>query len=92
MILLDRVAPEALGGVSKRYFTDVSYVYELTAPMETVVDMTERDRTEQFAHAAATAEATHQRHSEARKAELRCAIAHRRISRFRIRILRTVPE
>ena len=33
----------------KRYFTDVSYVYELTAPMETVVDMTERDRTEQFA-------------------------------------------
>jgi hypothetical protein len=26
----------------------VSYVYELTAPMETVVDMNERDRTEQF--------------------------------------------
>jgi two-component sensor histidine kinase len=49
LILLDRVAPEALGGVSKRYFTDVSYVYELTAPMVTVVDMTERDRTEQFA-------------------------------------------
>lgn len=49
VILLDRVAPEALGGVSKRYFTDVSYVYELTAPMDTVVDMTERDRTEQFA-------------------------------------------
>jgi two-component sensor histidine kinase len=48
VILLDRVAPEALGGVSKRYFTDVSYVYELTAPMQTVVDMTERDRTEQF--------------------------------------------
>ncbi len=24
--------PEALGGTSKRYFTDVSYVYELTAP------------------------------------------------------------
>jgi len=48
VILLDRVAPEALGGVSKRYFTDVSYVYELTAPMETVVDLTERDRTEQF--------------------------------------------
>jgi two-component sensor histidine kinase len=48
VILLDRVAPEALGGVSKRYFTDVSYVYELTAPMETVVDMMERDRTEQF--------------------------------------------
>ena len=49
LILLDRVAPEALGGISKRYFTEVSYVYELIAPMETVVDMTERDRTEQFA-------------------------------------------
>jgi two-component sensor histidine kinase len=48
VILLDRVAPEALGGVSKRYFTDVSYVYELTAPMETVVDMMERGRTEQL--------------------------------------------
>jgi two-component sensor histidine kinase len=52
LILLDRVAPEALGGMSKRYFTDVSYVYELTAPMETVVDMTERDRTEQFSASA----------------------------------------
>jgi two-component sensor histidine kinase len=48
LILLDRVAPEALGGTSKRYFTDASYVYELTAPMDTVIDMTERDRTEQF--------------------------------------------
>ena len=48
LILLDRVAPEALGGTSKRYFTDASYVYELTAPMETVIDMSERDRTEQF--------------------------------------------
>lgn len=48
LILLDRVAPEALGGTAKRYFTDVSYVYELTAPMETVVDMVERDRTEKF--------------------------------------------
>jgi two-component sensor histidine kinase len=48
VILLDRVAPEALGGASKRYFTEVSYVYELTAPMETVVDMSERDRTEQL--------------------------------------------
>ena len=48
VILLDRVAPEALGGTSKRYFTDVSYVYELTAPMDTVVDMSERDRTERF--------------------------------------------
>jgi two-component sensor histidine kinase len=48
VILLDRVAPEAMGGTSKRYFTDVSYVYELTAPMVTVIDMTERDRTEQL--------------------------------------------
>ena len=48
LILLDRVAPEALGATSKRYFTDASYVYELTAPMETVVDMTERDRTVQL--------------------------------------------
>ena len=46
IILLDRVAPEALGGTSKRYFTEASYVYELSAPMETVIDMTERDRTE----------------------------------------------
>jgi hypothetical protein len=37
-----------LGGTSKRYFTDISYVYELTAPIKTVVDMTERDRTEQL--------------------------------------------
>ncbi|MBR0717854.1 HWE histidine kinase domain-containing protein [Bradyrhizobium liaoningense] len=48
LILLDRVAPEALGGTAKRYFTEASYVYELTAPMETVIDMTERDRTEKF--------------------------------------------
>ncbi|WP_027573737.1 HWE histidine kinase domain-containing protein [Bradyrhizobium sp. WSM1743] len=48
LILLDRVAPEALGGTAKRFFTDVSYVYELTAPMETVVDMTERDRTDKI--------------------------------------------
>jgi len=48
LILLDRVAPEALGGTAQRYFTDVSYVYELVAPMETVVDMSERDRTEQI--------------------------------------------
>jgi two-component sensor histidine kinase len=48
LILLDRVAPEALGGTSKRYFTEASYVYELTAPMATVVDMSERDRTERF--------------------------------------------
>nr|WP_249150894.1 HWE histidine kinase domain-containing protein [Bradyrhizobium sp. JYMT SZCCT0180] len=48
LILLDRVAPEALGGTAKRFFTDVSYVYELIAPMVTVVDMTERDRTEQL--------------------------------------------
>jgi two-component sensor histidine kinase len=48
LILLDRVAPEAMGGTAKRYFTDVSYVYELTALMETVVDMTERDRAGQI--------------------------------------------
>lgn len=48
MVLLDRVAPEALGGTAKRYFTDVSYVYELTAPHDTVIDMTERDRTNQL--------------------------------------------
>jgi len=44
IVLLDRVAPEALGGTAKRYFTDVSYVYELTAPMETVIDQAELDR------------------------------------------------
>jgi two-component sensor histidine kinase len=49
VVLLDRVAPEALGGTAKRYFTEVSYVYELSAPMETVIDMTERDRTEALA-------------------------------------------
>jgi two-component sensor histidine kinase len=49
LVLLDRVAPEALGGTAKRYFTDVSYVYELTAPVATVIDMTERDRTEALA-------------------------------------------
>jgi two-component sensor histidine kinase len=47
-VLLDRVAPEALGGVASRYFTEVSFVYELTAPMETVVDLTERDRTDRI--------------------------------------------
>jgi two-component sensor histidine kinase len=45
IVLLDRVAPEALGGTSKRYFTDVSYVYELTAPMITVIDENEQGRT-----------------------------------------------
>ena len=49
VILLERVAPEALGGISKRYFTEVTYVYELTAPMETVIDQTERDRTDALA-------------------------------------------
>lgn len=47
-VLLDRVAPEALGGVSMRYFTEISFVYELTASLDTVVDMVERDRTDQF--------------------------------------------
>jgi two-component sensor histidine kinase len=44
-ILLDRVVPEALGGTSKRYFTDATYVFEISAPMRTVVDKTEMDRT-----------------------------------------------
>lgn len=48
IVLLDRVAPEALGGTSKRYFSDVSYVYELTAPMVTVVDENELSRTERI--------------------------------------------
>jgi two-component sensor histidine kinase len=48
VVLLDRVAPEALGGTAKRYFTDVSYVYELTAPMRTVIDENEMDRTERI--------------------------------------------
>ena len=47
-VLLDRVAPEALGGTSRRHFTDVSYVYELTAPMSTVVDLTEQQRTDRL--------------------------------------------
>jgi two-component sensor histidine kinase len=51
MALLDRVAPEALGGASKRYFTDVSYVYELTAPMETVIDQAELDRMDRVSSA-----------------------------------------
>ncbi len=45
LVLLDRVVPEALGGTSKRYFSDVSYVYELIAPMATVVDESEMART-----------------------------------------------
>lgn len=44
-ILLERVVPEALGGTSKSYFTDISYVYELTAPMSTVLDAPEIKRT-----------------------------------------------
>lgn len=44
-ILLERVAPEALGGTSKSHFTDASYVYELTAPMSTVLDAPEILRT-----------------------------------------------
>ena len=48
LVLLDRVAPEALGGTSKRYFTDVSYVYELVAPMATVVDENEMERTQRL--------------------------------------------
>lgn len=48
-ILLDRVAPEALGGTSRRYFTDTSYVFEISAPMRTVIDKTEMDRTGRLA-------------------------------------------
>lgn len=44
-ILLDRVVPEALGGTSKRYFTEASFVFEISAPMRTVVDRTEMVRT-----------------------------------------------
>jgi len=44
IVLLDRVVPEALGGSAKRHFTDISYVYELTAPMQTVVDENEMGR------------------------------------------------
>ena len=54
VVLLDRVAPEALGGIATRYFTEASYVYELVAPLETVLDMTERDRTEALAMPART--------------------------------------
>lgn len=49
LILLDRVVPEALGGIAKRYFTDASYVYEIVAPLATVVDQGERDRTGKIA-------------------------------------------
>ncbi len=44
-VLLDRVVPEALGGVAKRYFVETTYVYELTAPLSVVVDQAEVDRT-----------------------------------------------
>ena len=44
-VLLDRVVPEALGGVARRYFADTTYVYELTAPLAIVVDQAEIDRT-----------------------------------------------
>ena len=63
LILLDRVAPEAMGGTAKRYFTEVSYVYELTAPMVTVVDMTERDRTEQISAPVRPAVAVNSQHA-----------------------------
>jgi two-component sensor histidine kinase len=51
-ILLDRVAPEAVGGRSSHYFTDASYVYELTAPLESLIDRTERERTDRMARLA----------------------------------------
>lgn len=48
--LLDRVTPEAIGGTARRYFTDVSYVYELTAPMKAIIDHAEMNRTLEWAH------------------------------------------
>jgi two-component sensor histidine kinase len=48
-ILLDRVAPEALGGTSKRYFTATGYVFEITAPLQTVIDKVELSRTNRLA-------------------------------------------
>ena len=44
-MLLDRVVPEALGGVAKRYFSNSTYVYELSAPLSIVVDQAETERT-----------------------------------------------
>jgi two-component sensor histidine kinase len=44
-VLLDRVVPEALGGVAKRYFVETTYVYELSAPLSVVIDQAEIDRT-----------------------------------------------
>ena len=46
ILLLDRAVPEALGGSASRRFTEASYVYELSAPLKTVIDMTERERTD----------------------------------------------
>jgi two-component sensor histidine kinase len=44
-VLLDRVVPEALGGVARRYFVETTYVYELIAPLAIVIDQAEIDRT-----------------------------------------------
>ncbi len=44
-VLLDRVVPEALGGIARRYFMETTYVYELTAPLSVVIDQAEIDRT-----------------------------------------------
>jgi len=48
-VLLDRVVPEALGGAARRYVTDVSRVYELTASLAIVVDRSEINRTNRLA-------------------------------------------
>ena len=51
-VLLDRVVPEALGGVARRYFADTTYVYELTAPLSIVIDQAEIDRTTRLSRPA----------------------------------------
>jgi two-component sensor histidine kinase len=48
-VLLDRVVPEALGGTSKRYLTEASRVYELTASLAVVVDQPEINRANKLA-------------------------------------------
>jgi two-component sensor histidine kinase len=48
-VLLDRVVPEALGGVAKRCATDAGRVYELTASLAAVVDQPEINRMNRLA-------------------------------------------
>ncbi len=49
LVLLDRVAPEALGGSARRTFSAGGYLYELTAPLASVVDQPELERTRRLA-------------------------------------------